>query len=688
MKRRFMTRDILTLTAAVCGSAVLFAAVGCEDADARQRDVVQQQIIDATAQFQHAALGALSPDDDLDHPRRQQYDDELRKKRSELQRIAGSMSAIREGEPGQQAAALLLAASAHRELAMIELRGIYRLEAEHHQDRRLAESILHSIRSLASIHAAREAMTTQQHRAALNQSRQVSQQQLQLVRDELSRVRQPISDITQRNERDRAQVDELRDQATALMRRADELGPADGRATFEEAIGIHRQADLIEFRLAQRELELTLEHQPAEALAAGQQQSIEALIQSLQSAIRDLESMDELYASDAARLDERISGQRNTLRQQVQQLSTSLKGEGKLYEAYEKATEHLEQALSLARRASGQLRGDTTGAASIAEARAHESLGRLHWNRAGGLADHLALLAAIVDAGNAVGDVQPFRADIEQFTQQHSSLREKAKESLNSAKDSLGGIGGAAAQQAGVARANIEMLLAALDGRDVDLQPPAAPAPVPDRTEPAAPSGDGFATADELIEFLRTLDELRPADINRLVNAIHADTRLGEAFKDMMRNMLGGVAELSQAVEDQFGRQAAAEFAASMAEDMPGGGGVGSDFDVAERSSDRVVLRSQAMAGMPEETLVLLNVNGQWMIDAASMADDDAQDVPPEMEQFTIGMLEQMGQMMGTAMNQLAQRVRGGEFSSVDELMDAMMQMMMQGAGGMGMPGQ
>jgi hypothetical protein len=665
MNKRFQT--LLAGAAVLCGTAVLGAGFGCEDAEAKRRAEVQQQITEARAQFQKASLGPTAPDDD--------HADQTRR---ELNRIVSTLQGVTDGAPGQQAAKSLLVAEALSELSLIEYRRIHDIESDHQVDRQIAHNRLLGLQRLAATRQAREAISTEQHRAELAQIRRATDEQLRQLQQQLSRINEPIAELTERNERDQARIDELREQAAEMIRRAEELGPADGFTTFENAIGIQREADLIQFRAAHRELELLLEHQPIKQMTERQVQAAEDLKRQVEQAIGDLESFDALYASAGSTLRDRIRQGSDDLRQTVERISDSMTGD--LAAAYSEAADHLERAASQARNAATRQRGTEANAARLIEARANESLGRLYWRQAGGVADHLALLRAIVASDNAIGDAQPYRARIEQFAQQHESLLGQAKGAYTQAKESLTMISGAAAQQVGQYRQNLEMLVAALDGEEVDAWQPDMPqmpddvAERVDRPRDAARAGAGFESADALVAFLRGMDETNMSDVERMIAATHAETRAGRAYANLMNSMTRSMVDLMAAVEEQFGAAAVAQLSQAA-----GGGSAFEGITIVDRSETRATASFQPMPSMPDGTLELVNINGQWFIDADSLGDDAGTD--PGMEEFAIAMMEQMATAMNQQINELTRRVRAGEFDSIDQFMQTMMQMMMQGQG-------
>jgi len=270
-----------------------------------------------------------------------------------------------------------------------------------------------------------------------------------------------------------------------------------------------------------------------------------------------------------------------------------------------------------------------------------------------------------------------------QFADQHDTLTEQARESLQQAMDSLSMISGAAAQDIAPYRRNLEMLLAAMEGRAIDRGSDSSASQTngagasPSAGPPSAPSGESFDSPEALVEFLRTLDESDVASVERLVDAIHDDSPIARAQKNFMRAMLRGMAEVMTAVEDQFGGDAVNQFEQAVSE-------MGStefgDIELIEQSDTRATARFEPAPGMPEETIELVNRNGQWMIDGDSLV--DPQMAQPGQEEMTINMIEQMASSMSGQFSELTERVRNGEFDSVEQFMQAMMQAMMNSMGG------
>jgi len=323
-----MNRRLVTMLATLCGAAVMTAGTGCEDSEARARAEAQEQILGARAQFEKASLGSTEPGDEY-----------AEQTRADLNRLLSNLQGVQDGAPGQQAAKSLLMADTLRELFAIEFRGIDRVERDLQLQRRTLDNRLLGLQRLAAVQRAREAVNAEQHRAELAEIRRATDEQLRQLQQHLAQINEPIDDLSERNERDMDRVDELREQAVELIRRAEELGPADGFETFEQGIKLHREADLIEFRTAHRELELTLEHQPQRETTERQLAAARDLKQQVERAIRDLESFDELYASAASQLRSRIDQGRDELREGVRRIAEVMTGE--LASAYDEAAEHL-----------------------------------------------------------------------------------------------------------------------------------------------------------------------------------------------------------------------------------------------------------------------------------------------------------------------------------------------------------
>lgn len=240
-------------------------------------------------------------------------------------------------------------------------------------------------------------------------------------------------------------------------------------------------------------------------------------------------------------------------------------------------------------------------------------------------------------------------------------------------------ITGAGAQQVDAYRENIEMVISAMQGEQVDAWRRDAPATAD--TRPAAeqpriaPTGDGFDSVDELVSFLRTMDQNKTDDVRRFASLMHAETRLGRAYVNMMNSLTMSMAELMAAVEETFGGEAVRQIS------QAAGGAGFTNLSLVEQTDTTATLRFQPLPSLPDGTMELVNIEGSWFINGDALGQDEMDD--PQMAEFGIEAIEQMASAMSQQINSLTNRVRNGEFASIDQFMQAMMQAMMQGMGGM-----
>ena len=109
------------------------ALMGCEDGDSKRRQEIQAIISDSSRALERASVAPAVLDDALSEQTRR-----------ELQGVIRTLQAVNDGAAGQQAAAALLASSAHRVLAVLDTAAIGAIEDEHRQERLVLDGRIES----------------------------------------------------------------------------------------------------------------------------------------------------------------------------------------------------------------------------------------------------------------------------------------------------------------------------------------------------------------------------------------------------------------------------------------------------------------------------------------------------------------------------------------------------------------
>lgn len=302
----------------------------------------------------------------------------------------------------------------------------------------------------------------------------------------------------------------------------------------------------------------------------------------------------------------------------------------------------------------------TAGWRSIANAQF--GAGRCQWEIAtihGRRADLFARLAA----GGVLSDSNAATRAATEAESARKAALEAAESSFNDAIASLGNIQGEDLA-ATTTRTAIERAIDGVKGASM-----ARPASIGGggsmdggfASGGSASSGTGFGTPTELANALSSMN---PADSSRIAEATKAES---EAARSLQRAFTGGdvMAPLMDAIKEQF-----PDFdPAAMAGEMPGmpsmGGASLPGFTVKSVEGDTATI---AAANDSMKLIAVRTANG-WMIDLDGSMNADPQ--LKMMAQMMGPMIEQMRKPMADAAQDMAGRVRAGEFASATEALEA-----------------
>lgn len=640
-------RGFATLT---CLLAVGFAA-GCEDSAARHRVEAQRTITAASAEFRKATAGSVVFGDE-------HFDQRQR----ELNGVANRVSSLPNAEAGQQAAGAMLAADALSELASMHLARAEQLQRESRHDRQSIASAVEAAGRLNARAAAQAGVTVNAERTALQRERQAAEQGLNDLRQRITALEGPINDRARRNADGEAEADRLRNEANNLVRRAIELGHAAGFPSFQQAISTRRDADSIDYDIAIRELELDYELQPEHEMAQLQAEHLNLLVDSIRQTLEEFDRLEQLLSSDLGKTRERVGALRREVLQAMQALQSRVDGE--IAQQFEAARGYLERAATQAQQAASRLRGEEANAARLLHAKMQETLGQSLWAEANGIAEHLRLLSQVIEAGEAIGNTAEFRSTFQTLTAKREQLTQAAQDAFAGAEQALGGVTGRAADAAELFRQNLQRATNAVGGQAI------GPAPTvregfASAGPGAASGGQGFASPQEAVEFLRNLDWSNQSHTDRFFSAVDTSDPSAAAIVALLRDVLGAIVDFDAAVRERFGEMP------SMGVGAPTFTNPRLDYEGTDRAS--ITFDSD----MDEETVDLLNRNGQWFIDASDLANDF-----PGGDEMDEATMRRLAEAMRDAFSDLARRTRGGEFSTVEQLEQAaagvVLQLMMQ----------
>lgn len=700
-----MSRPNRVVVEVLCAAAAAIAVVGaagCEDAAAARRAEVHKALEDASRNLRSATVATVKAGDE-----------EFAKVEAALVQIDRDLSGLRDGEPGQQAAAAILSAAALRELGAMRLERAAEIEADNRRMRAVLRAKVDVAQRLSAIASGHEQVNTAAPRQWIEIDRELAMQRLGDLRQEIAELSGPIEERTTQNIARTAEAQRLLQEANNLYRRAAELGHRPGLESYQEAVAKRREAEKIQYQVDQNEIDLDFDLEPEHRLHETRARHLSALIDSLETArvsleqhVADLEAAVSGTQDAAAQLTQEIEAARRTLAERIADDLDPL---------YSKSNEDLERAAAAAERPA---QGPAASAARLAAARVRELQGRLHWMRAQGLADHTRLLNRLYGVNGAA----TLEREIESARSAFDEAIEQAETAYGKALGSLAAIQGRGARrEIDTLRTALEEALARLSGETIEAAPVAArgerqPAARDERQPSSADQaalGTGAASPPELIATMNRLGgdgEPEPADLAAAFDCLYiefgstADRELFELFQELIHASV----DLDAALEAAFGvRLSDLEHGATSGSQTPGfpgmagpGMGMTAGLDLPESISLGPVSgdRGQAILTMGDgstETADLLEINGRWYLRppddllGSGMGSEDAAGM-----QMMLKMMRPMFGALATATRRAAERVRGGEFATVDEFkaaFDAEMQGVMQNMfGGFmgGSPGQ
>ena len=622
----------------------LTALPGCEDAAARQRDAVQAQIHQANMKLQKALAGRAADDS---------VAQSLNGVVTELARIEG-------GEPGQVAAKAVLSATALRELAHVRLEAAERTELDHRERRSTLLGRIDAMLELEAVAAALESVDAGPERQQLQRELEATRQEIAEVRATIDQLDAPISERAMANVANKKEVDTLRAKVNDLRRRAQELGNADGFDTYRQAVDASRQADKIEYDIAQREIELEYSLTPELTMADSQAQQLDAMIKSIESALAQLEAFSKSTRDEIAATRKQVSDHAALINASLSEMNNDISGA--LAGHYQEALTLLDKASSQVQNAARQVRGDDAQAAKLVAAQVQELKGRLHWSRARGLMGHKLLLERLSNAGADTADA------IAGATSAYEESMQQAKEAYAAAEEALTQV------QSRGDQAKIDQFSASVRDATAALEEKPKSA-----TEGASLGGaqpTGFASAKELHDHIVSL----PTNVEGMrgrIALMHAQTPQGQNLVQSTAAMTEAIGVIDQAMQEKFSQGFFESIGPMLNALVP-------DFSkatVAEQTDDRVVY-TQLVMGQTSRT-VLRNIDGTWRVDADDIDQKTAEALP---------QVQRMSEAFAKIGAAIAERIRADEFKSALEAVAAFNKaltasLMGEAAGGAASPG-
>ena len=695
----------------------LLLSVGCEDSAAARRAEVKANIDSVNSDLWQSTASADPADEN--HAKAEQ---ELNSLLTRLRDTEGAST-------GQKAEAALLSSSINRKLAMMARVQADQIEADQRQRRSLLISLVNVASDLNAVASGIEDISTSQEKAHLASNRQQAQQQLAIYSEEMASADGPIGALTNANKRDQSEIDALREKATVLMRESTELGPAMGFSSYEQAIQVDRNADMIDYAVAHRDLEMEFDHQPRHDLAKSRSDLTQSVIVAIDDSSNNVESLEQTFEDEAKEtrrtiglIQVKISTQVNEIHEvRMQSLAA----------AYEQAEKLLSAAARSASEASRSGDREQKDAANTETAAVYQEIATLHWAAVQAWKGHVQLLDRIEAASDALPNINGLGSKQDAANVAHNKAVEAAKEAFSQAKNSLENVTarGSAAAQLETLKQDLQASIDSLSGKKITrsrtiggVKPSARRG-----SSSAIALGNGADSPEALVEKIKNVTGLKGilsifVDYTFIPIDSNEDKMLASGIIDIAHTLI----DLDSALYDQF-NEGLIEMAITGMSDMDnsGGamGGMGGmpmdmsklDFidienidpqDIRSISLDSVEILSVSgkrgtinitAFGDPSGPIDIRQINGRWYLYDQDMIDDykksQASSSEPSPDDMGAAMMKamflEMLKPVKDAAKQFTRRVKAGEFASIEAFETAveefgaqMMQNMMGGMGG------
>ena len=703
----------------------LVLSVGCEDSAAARRAEVKANIDSVNRDLWQSTASTTDPADE----NRTAAERNLKSLLTKLGDTEGASD-------GQKAEAALLSSSINRKLALMARVQADQIEADQRRRRGLLASLVNVASDLNTVASGIEDISTAQEKAHLASNRQQAQQQLVIYSEEMASADGPINAITKANKRDQSEIDSLREKATVLMRESIELGPSMGFSSYEQAIQVDRNADMIEYSVAHRDLEMEFEHQPRHDLAKNKSDLTQTVIFAIDESSNNVESLEQTFEDEVIATRKKINEIQNAISSQLTELHDARVQS--LTEAYEQAEILLSAAARSANEASRSSDREQKSAANIETSAAYQELAAMHWAAAQSWQDHAQLLDRIEAASDALPNVAGINAKQDASNEAHNKAVEAAKEAFKQAKDSLEKVTarGAGASQLETLKLDIQASIDSLSGKRITRSRSTGvtkPGAGTSRGSSTTALGNGADSPEALVEKIKNATGLKGIlsifiDYTFIPVESNEDRMLASGIIDIAHTLI----DLDSALYDQFNEglvEMALTGISEMDENSGAMGGMGGmpmdmpdldfiDFenidpqDIRSISFDSVEIISVSgkrgiinitAFGDPSGPIDIRQINGRWYLFNQEMIDAYKQGYKQGFKASGAPSSDDMGAAMMKAMflqmlkpvkdaaRQFTKRVKAGEFASIEafntaiEEFGAQMMGNMMG-GGMGGP--
>ena len=587
-----------------------------------------------------------------------------------LRSLAGGLRSA--GEGVNEHASAILETRIYLSAATFDFDEALRLESKAGRLRNMAHMMAADADLLANAASNAEALDISSANLAIEAGLSAARDRLTQAESELELLQAQVEKAEDQREMKLTEAAEYERYAIQFQEEGADKGPRAGLDEINESIFNRQEANSLRIAAAQDDISI-LTVSPTIALIGAEREGQLAVADGAREARRVAEARLEesrSYASDVRQALEKIGENVNLLLRESVQLETT-----EILPRLEAAIGDYEAVASSARTLTRGGTREDTAAGWLTISNAQFNAGRCQWEMASVLerrADVLGRLAA----GGVLVNPQGVRQDLESAANGRDEQLAAAEASFKQALESLGNIAGGDAQTAGIQQ-SIESAISVLNGVPTSKEmlsgsngsSGSSGSSKASGSTAASSSGGGFGTPAQLAAFMSDPNsQMDPEAFDRLQNAMTATTTGGKSIQSLLT--AGSVMlPLFEALSAKFG-------SAAVKASMDGSGAMANTplpkFKVESVDNDTARLVSTDGS----QKLKATKTSNGWKIDLDATVAEDPQ--AAMMAEMMGPMIEQMLQPLGKAVNNLAGQVRDGEFSSVEEAMDAFQEMMAQ----------
>ena len=654
-----MRIDFRRMALPLCLTVSSVLLFGCEDANSKAATEASETLNEQRAALSLASMTSPVPGSD-----------EFNTARTTLKSAVSELDGLTTGTDGQQGSAKLMAANAYRQLADMDYaeagnaaRAIERSINELYEQLNAAER-------LSSLANAADQFAEQLNRDHLDRERANWGARLRNAEERLSSLSGPISELESANSTDTERVEELRQEANRLLRRAREMGQIAGQSTLENSVATRRSAERIEYQIAQKEAELAFDLEPQQGWADMQASGFKSILDTIDAAKSDLSQLErELNNDIIGAAQANVDQYRSALQSGTSDLKALV--DSSFSPAVDAAIANIDNAVSRATSAAGKTSARSSSTSKVTKAQAQARKGEMLWAKSRLLSNHAGLMAAIANSNAAGSNASAYNSAAQTSGQAASEALNMAKSALADAQQTLSSAG--AGDAIDELNQKLSLLLQAMEGIAVDFNSVGSSSSSSGASQPASRggSGGGFNSVDDLVAFMSSLDATNFDSIKSFFDLIETDSaqvrqgmRLMNEMFDVMNDLQRAMAKIdpSGQMTNQFSQ-------------MGGAGQLFSSVSIVDQSDDVATLSVQpAVPGEPAEEMEARRGSNGWTLFVSeesfnAMTGGQGMDSDESRAQAR-GMVD--------AMRGLVEKIDSGEITTGEEAMGAFMQMMME----------